>query len=248
MIKFCNDNSVINLDDGYFFSTGVFETILVKNTPVFLSAHIERLNKSIKLLNIKQTIDKLDVLNFIVENNIKNCVLKIVVSEKNIIATTRKIIYNDKDYNTGFKLKLSSVIRNSTSLLSYIKSTSYSENIIERSKAKELGYDEVLFLNEAGFISECSMSNIFWVKKDIIYTPDIKSGLLNGIIRQWIIENYNITQEKFDLKNILNADEIFITNSVMGIMKVSMIDNIFFEKSSVIENIQKDYKMVLEEL
>ena len=248
MIKFCNDNSVINLDDGYFFSTGVFETILVKNTPVFLSAHIERLNKSIKLLNIKQTIDKLDVLNFIVENNIKNCVLKIVVSEKNIIATTRKIIYNDKDYNTGFKLKLSSVIRNSTSLLSYIKSTSYSENIIERSKAKELGYDEVLFLNEAGFISECSMSNIFWVKKDIIYTPDIKSGLLNGIIRQWIIENYNITQEKFDLKNILNADEIFITNSVMGIMKVSMIDNIFFEKSSVIENIQKDYKRVLEEL
>ncbi|WP_297439049.1 aminotransferase class IV [uncultured Clostridium sp.] len=248
MIKFCNDNSVINLDDGYFFSTGVFETILVKNTPVFLSKHIERLNKSIKLLNIKQTIDKLDVLNFIVENNIKNCVLKIVVSEKNIIATTRKIIYNDKDYNTGFKLKLSSVIRNSTSLLSYIKSTSYSENIIERSKAKELGYDEVLFLNEAGFISECSMSNIFWVKKDIIYTPDIKSGLLNGIIRQWIIENYNITQEKFDLKNILNADEIFITNSVMGIMKVSMIDNIFFEKSSVIENIQKDYKRVLEEL
>ena len=248
MIKFCNDNSVINLDSGYFFSTGIFETILVKDTPIFLSEHIERLNKSIKLLNINQTIDKLDVLNFILENNIKNCVLKIVVSEKNIIATTRKIIYNDKDYNTGFKLKLSSVIRNSTSLLTYIKSTSYSENIIERSKAKELGYDEVLFLNEAGFISECSMSNIFWVKKDIIYTPDIKSGLLNGIIRQWVIDNYDITQEKFKLENILNADEIFITNSVMGIMKVSMIDNIFFKKSSVIENIQKDYKMVLEEL
>ncbi|MCF0149719.1 MAG: 4-amino-4-deoxychorismate lyase, partial [Clostridium sp.] len=92
----------ITLDSGYFFGRGVFETILVKRKPIFLEEHIDRLNNGIRVLGLGEEILVEDILNIIDKYSIENCVLKIVVSEKNIVIETRDNKYKLEDYLKGF--------------------------------------------------------------------------------------------------------------------------------------------------
>ncbi len=250
MIKYIKDleNEYISIDSGIQFSKGVFETILIKDNAVFLKEHIRRLNDSLKKLYIDKKITCDEVNSLIKNNNIKNCSLKIIITEKNSIAISRKLIYTKEDYIKGFKLSISKVRRNSTSMLSYIKSISYVENLIEREKVLNIGKNEVLFLNEKNFIAECSMSNIFFVKDGVIKTPVISAGILNGIIRAWVISNFNVEEGSYTIEEILSADEVFITNSLIGIMSVIEIENVNYVKNNITKNIQEKYKEKLEDL
>lgn len=236
----------INLDSGYFFGRGVFETILVKDKPIFLKEHISRLNEGIKILNIGDKVIEEDILNIINKHNIKYCGLKIVVTEKNIVLEKRDIPYKSDDYLKGFSLKLSNINRNSKSKLSYIKSINYLENILEREEALNNGYNEVLFLNEKGFLSEGSMSNIFIVIDKEIYTPSIKCGLLPGIVRNFLIKEYKIIEKELTLEDIMMADEIFITNSLLGIMGISKFENRILTENKITIMLRKEYEAKIE--
>lgn len=236
----------INLDSGYFFGRGVFETILVKDKPIFLKEHISRLNEGIKILNLGDKVIEEDILNIINKHNIKYCGLKIVVTEKNIVLEKRDIPYKSDDYLKGFSLKLSNINRNSKSKLSYIKSINYLENILEREEALNNGYNEVLFLNEKGFLSEGSMSNIFIVIDKEIYTPSIKCGLLPGIVRNFLIKEYKIIEKELTLEDIMMADEIFITNSLLGIMRISKFGNRILTENKITIMLRKEYEAKIE--
>lgn len=236
----------INLDSGYFFGRGVFETILVKDKPIFLKEHISRLNEGIKILNIGDKVIEEDILNIINKHNIKYCGLKIVVTEKNIVLEKRDIPYKSDDYLKGFSLKLSNINRNSKSKLSYIKSINYLENILEREEALNNGYNEVLFLNEKGYLSEGSMSNIFIVIDKEIYTPSIKCGLLPGIVRNFLIKEYKIIEKELTLEDIMMADEIFITNSLLGIMGISKFENRILTENKITIMLREEYEAKIE--
>lgn len=232
----------ITLDSGYFFARGVFETILVKDKPIFLEEHINRLNNGINTLGIGELVEVEDINNIIKDFDIRNCALKIVVTEKNIVLETREIIYKSGDYLRGFSLKVASTIRNSTSKLTYIKSMNYLENLLEREGALKEGYNEVLFLNEKGYVCEGSLSNIFIVKNGIIFTPKVNSGLLPGVVRDYIIKKYNVVEKEITLDEVMNADEIFITNSLLGIMGVSKFENRILTDNKITIKIREEYE------
>ncbi len=233
----------INLDSGYFFGRGVFETILIKDNPIFLKEHIDRLNKGIKTLNLGDEVLIEDILNLIRKYSIKNCALKIAVSEKNIVLEKRENKYKSEDYLKGFSLKISSINRNSKSKLTYIKSINYLENILEREEALKNGYDEVLFLNENGFVTEGSISNIFIVKNRKIFTPSVKSGLLPGIVRKFIIDEYNVIEKEVLIDDLFNADELFVTNSLLGIMGISNLEDKIFSDNRITLSIREKYEL-----
>lgn len=229
------------LDEGIFFGKGVFETILFLEKPIFLKEHIERLKNGMKELGLEELEEEM-LLDYISLNFIKNKAVKILVTPQNIIITERKIPYTEQDYIEGSSLKLSRVRRNSTSMLCYIKSTNYIENIIEKNKAKEYGFKDVLFLNENGYLSETSCANIFIVKNDKIYTPKVSCGLLNGIIRMWVVKNFTVIETELTLDDLKNADEVFITNSLMGIMQVKKFEDIEYNNDEIIKNVQLAYQ------
>ncbi|MBU3127631.1 aminotransferase class IV [Clostridium tagluense] len=241
----------IYLDSGFFFGRGVFETILVKEKPIFLREHIKRLNSGLSTLGINKEITEAEIFAGVEKLSPKNSVLKIMVSEKNTIITKREIPYIDSDYARGFSLGLSETRRNAHSNLTYVKSFNYVENIIERDKIIKKGYNEALFLNTEGFISEGTVSNIFFVKNGIIFTPKIKCGLLPGIIRDFIIQNslpmgFEIQEGEFTYDELIKAEGIFITNSIMGIMKINKIENKIFNESLVVSQIEKYYDRYVE--
>ena len=131
-------------------------------------------------------------------------------------------------------------------MLCYIKSTNYIENIIEKNKAKEDGFKDVLFLNENGYLSETSCANIFIVKNDKIYTPKVSCGLLNGIIRMWVVKNFPVIETELTLDDLKNADEVFITNSLMGIMQVKKFEDIEYNNNETIKNVQLAYQEAIQ--
>lgn len=240
MRKVIYQNSNIEIDSGLFFGRGVFETILVKEKAIFLDEHIERLNKAINALSLGKAINKDDVISFINENNIKNKALKIVVTEKNLVYSTREIKYKDEDYINGFKVRISEVLRNSTSRVVAFKTLNYLENIIEYELCQSSGFNEAIFFNELGNLCEGCTSNIFIVKNKNIYTPPVKDGLLPGVVRNWVIRNFQVKETRITKEELLNSDEVFLTNSLVGVIKVSSIEDKLFD-SEVVKEIKKQY-------
>ena len=234
----------VKLDGGFYFAQGVFETILIKKEAIFLEEHINRLNKSIDIMNLGEHIDIKFIKNFIKEEKLKNIVLKIVVTEKNIVFSTREIKYSKEDYENGFKLKLSYVLRNPTSRMTYIKSLSYNENLYEYNKANKEGFNEVVFLNIYGSIAEGATSNIFIIKDKKIYTPKISDGILPGVVRNWVIENFKVCEKHLNKKDLYSADEVFITNSVLGIMKVVQFEEKKYN-TNVVQKIRSEYEQFI---
>ena len=93
----------------------------------------------------------------------------------------------DKIYRDGVKVDFSFVTKNEHSFISKVKSMNYVDNIMARHAVRKRGYHEAVFINTGGFITETATSNIFMVKKGIIYTSPVVSGLLPGITRQTVI-------------------------------------------------------------
>lgn len=244
MRKVIYDNDSISIDNGVFFGRGVFETILVKATPIFLEEHIKRLNKSIIELDLGELIVIEDVINFINQHNIKNKALKITVTEKNLIYSVREIKYKDNDYKKGFKVGISKVLRNSTSRIVGFKTLNYLENIIEYEVCQKNGFNEAIFINEKGYICEGCTSNIFMIKDKIIYTPDIRNGLLPGIIRKWIIDNFEVIEKNITKEELLNSDELFFTNSLVGVIKCAKIGNKNFN-CKITQEIKEQYEKAI---
>lgn len=231
----------IKVDQGYFFGKVVFETINCLDKPLFLEDHLARLSSGVKALNLKE-IDKKVIREEISKLNIKNKVLKITVSDENIIFTERDNPYADFDYNKSMSLTKTNVLRNSTSILSYVKSGCYIENIIEKNKAIKKGFNDALFINEKNNIAETSCANIFFVKGKKIITSKIEDGILNGIIRKWVVDNFEVFEENISYDNIKEFDEVFITNSLMGIVNVNRINDITYDKRKVTDELMKKYK------
>lgn len=236
-------NNEVLIDNSIFFGAGVFETILVLDRAVDIDFHFNRLNNAIENLDLgeKLNIDEFEKLF----TGYTNCALKILVSEKNIVVQKREIPYDKEDYKKGFKLCLSKVTKSKNSLLVYYKTTNYYENLLEKRKAIDNGFNEPIFLNEDGDVTEGATSNIFIVKKGQVYTPKTSCGLLNGRVRQWVLENYDVKEARLKLSDLMDAEEVFITNSLIGIMKITRFEDKEYNDTIVINKITEKYREYL---
>ena len=161
-------------------------------------------------------------------------------SNPTILITARNLVPSPSEkYGTGFKAALSFLRRNSQSPLSRLKSTCYMENILARMIAKASGYDESILLNEQGYLAEGSTSNIFLVKKSpspkgegqmrVLTTPSLESGILPGITREAVLEiarasNIETQERQVELKELIEAEEAFITNSILELMPLTWFE------------------------
>ena len=209
--------------------------------PLFIERHLTRLKNSLKFFGIEKEISEEKIYNYINNLEEKNFALKLIVSDENFILTSRADNYIGK--NDSFSLKISNVKRNSTSKIIYHKSLCYYENILEHRWAVDSGYDTALFLNEREEVSETSFANIFFVKNDKIYTPEISSGLLRGTMRDFLLENFEIIEEKIYAKDLDKFDECFISNSLIGVRNVTSIDDVKFCGTEKTRTIQEKLKI-----
>ena len=215
---------------------GLFETMrsLRKNT-VCLNGHVLRLKNSCSILGIRvgfRTAGLEEILRKVaVLNRGDDLYLRLTVWQQGrgaqILVRARAYEpYSRKKYEDGFKLWVSPKLQDEKYLFARVKSTNRLFYETAFQEAKKHGFDEALILNTRGQICECSRSNIFLVKDGEIFTPSVSCGCLPGVTRQVVMElagklKLKLHQGGFKLRDLQGCDEVFLTNSLMGIMPVT---------------------------
>ncbi|MCC0648199.1 aminotransferase class IV [Clostridioides sp. ZZV15-6598] len=227
------------------FGIGLFETIKIKDgIAIDLNTHIDRMLNSITCLDLNINYEKRflidEIVKYINKENIINKALRITVFDEGYNISIREIPYNKEVYNKGFKLTISPIIRGD-SLIYRHKTTNYFENIYTKNIANKNGYNDGIFINSDGVILECSMSNIFFIRGSKVYTPSSKLPILNGTIKKRIIKicdelHIELVENEINISEISSFDFVFVTNSLMGAMKVTEIDKTEFGKENVVFN------------
>jgi para-aminobenzoate synthetase/4-amino-4-deoxychorismate lyase len=89
--------------------------------------------------------------------------------------------------------------------------------------AVDAGFDDVLFMNERGEVTEGAVSNVFVEKDGKWLTPPIESGLLSGVYRRHLLETLPLVEERvLCADDLRNADAVYLCNAVRGLRKVEI--------------------------
>ena len=240
----------IKLDEGFLFGLGAFETIAVENgKPLFLEQHLNRMEKAADFLGLGSsrqrglTEEKIEEYLDMYDISLKKHeALKVILSAENMFFQMRNNPYVEESYTQGLRAEISKVRRNETSPLVYHKTLNYGDCILEKRAAMASGIHEMIFINTKGQISEGTVSNIFFVRKNIVYTPQLSCGLLPGILRSYIMERFPVTETIIYPDELVYYDECFVTNSLMGIMPVKQLGNICFPHRTKADELREIYE------
>lgn len=241
------DARIAVMDYGFLYGYGLFETMRAYEGKIFrLDKHLDRLVSSTATLGIvlDKTVLNGAVINTINANGLSEARIRLTVSigeggmvpdpascgEPTVLVVAGKYQpLPDEVYQKGFRAIVSSIRRNSQSPVPAMKSLSYLESMLARQEARVAGVDEAICLNEEGFLAEASMSNLFLVGDGTLKTPSVASGILPGVTREAVLElagklGITVVEDDIILDELLQADEVFLTNSVMEIMPLTELD------------------------
>lgn len=229
--------SVNAVSSASFYGRGIFTTIAIFNGEPFLwEKHWRRIINNASKIGI-DSIDfaeakvKESLYEIVAENKISRGRARLTFFDESSIAiwqAERKrktsFLINTGDFreiSNDFSLTVSPFVVNSSSPLTNIKSCNYLENILALEDAQRKGYHEAIRQNERGEIVSACMANLFWLKNGKIFTPHLETGCLAGTIREFILENFPATEKKASLKELNEADEIFLTSTGIGIAQIA---------------------------
>jgi 4-amino-4-deoxychorismate lyase len=236
--EFCENKSIIE------YSDSIFETILVEEGhPYFLDEHLIRLEKAGRdILNTGILIDEVKSFVYKCIPKVGRFALRIVFNINSCVLSLRDVEYK----GSGF-LKISSIIRDSMDIKYRYKTSDYCERLEELANVRKSGFLDALYLNEKSVVTSCSIANIFFIKNNRIYTPAIETGALNGIVRSLILDNSDCNQGEYTISDFLDSDGIFITNSVIGILRIEGIgDKIVKCNEKVLNQISEMYRLSMD--
>ena len=248
---FEKDHAKISVyDHGFLYGDGVFEGLRVYNGQIFqLAKHLIRLYESANalLINVPISPDDMEqrMLKCVKRYLTKDGYIRLIVTrgvgplgidpnkcqQSNIIIILDNIaLYPKELYKSGITIITASVRRNRPDMMNpQIKSMNYINNILAKIEAQNAGCLEALILNEKGFVAECTADNIFIVKYNEIFTPDVHEGALEGITRQVIIDcainlGYKVHESQLSQFDLFTAHEVFMTGTACEIMPIIKID------------------------
>jgi len=268
------DNAKIHiLTHGLHYGTAVFEGIRCYNTKngpaIFrLEDHIKRLFNSCKMYHMTLEYSDKELREAIIEtikiNKIKDCYIrpicyygygKMGVNPLPNKVSTSIALWNWEDHiktegDKGMRVIISSWARiDSRSLPIHAKATAnYANSALARIEAIKSGVDEAIMLNMNGMVVEGTAENIFIVKNEMLVTPPITSGALDGITRSSVLsiaENLLINFQISDISRdeLYYADEVFLTGTAAEIKSIGEIDKIIIAngKTGKIANKLQNY-------
>ncbi len=227
------------------FGYGLFETIRVEeHGPTCLERHYQRMQQgTLRLgLDMPHFSDWQKLIHFYLDENptpTPPYALRLTLSggsselPSRILFHTRTISYTPAHYAHGVGVNFLSAPRNEFSPLCSLKTTNYLENILAREVAQRAGFFEGLWCNTQGFLAEGTMSNLFFVQAGELHTPSLSCGCLPGTRRELVLElaaslGITVHEGKFTRSDVQQADEVFLTNALMGVMPVNQVGEIRF--------------------
>jgi branched-chain amino acid aminotransferase len=215
-----------------------------------LPEHVDRFFNSAKMYGMKIRYTKKQIIDAIIRtvktSGLKECYIRPIAyygyGTMGLTPTLNKVDVSISCWEwkmgeskagkfSGAKCKISKWVRiDSRSQPMQAKSAAnYSNAALARVEALKSGYDEAIMLNYNGKVAEGSAENIFIVKNGIIKTPPLNADILNGITRDSVIrlikaDRIKLIQKDITLKELLKADEVFMTGTAAEVKSVTKIN------------------------
>jgi branched-subunit amino acid aminotransferase/4-amino-4-deoxychorismate lyase len=105
-----------------------------------------------------------------------------------------------------------------------LKTANYWFNCDVLARAHRRRLNEALLFNERAELVSACMANVFLLRDDRLCTPPRSSGCRPGVIREWVIGRRKVEERRLRREDVVNADEIFLTNSWIGVMPVATVE------------------------
>lgn len=234
----------------YRYGDGLFETMKMVNGKInLLKFHFERLFYSMQVPGFRVPVlfteKKLaDEIYQLAEKN--NCTqlarVRLVVSRgdggindgDDRLQYTIECFAADENVNrlneNGFIIDVYPDAVKSCDKFSNLKSTSYLPYVMAARFAKENKLNDALVMNQHGRICEASVANIFWINDKVVYTPPLSEGCVAGTMRKYLLNNIPfidiiVSEVNCSIEDLMNADEVFLTNAVYGMRWVKQFRN-----------------------
>lgn len=240
-----NDPVIPIQERGHQFGDGVYEVVRVYHSiPFLLHEHLERLQRSAEAIQLELPYTMKEIKEIILEGISRSQIQEAEVyfqitrgiADRNhlfpsvtpsftmTIRPVREI--PSEYYQHGIKVITTEEVRWANC---YIKSLNLLPNILAKQNAKEKGGYEAIFV-KGGNVTEGSSTNIFSIKNNVLYTSPSTRGILAGITRQKVIDlalkhNIELKEEPYSVEFLKNADEVFITSTIIELLPVRQIDD-----------------------
>lgn len=245
------ENTAISMEENraFLYGDAVFETLKTLDGKIlFAEDHYFRLMASMRILRMEIPVvftqeyleEQVKSLLSAVDNAHASYRVRITCYRKNggkYTPQNRSIDYiisaeplNTTVYtmdNSDYEVEIYKDFHVSKHLLSTLKTTNKLVHITASIFAEENNYQNCLLINDEKNIIEAIQSNIFLVKDNIISTPKLEDGCLNGIMRKQIIqliekaENLVLEERSISPFELQKADELFLTNTIQGIQPIT---------------------------
>jgi branched-chain amino acid aminotransferase len=233
-------------DSGLLYGAGLFETMRSHNGVVFrLEDHLDRLFRSAAHLSINHDHDKKylreAVYKLLDANKLTEARLRLTLTNGPIAETAEQARptllitagtlqrYPPEYYQTGAMVVLCPYRQNTTDPICGHKTTNYYPRLIALTLARQKQAAEALWFTDDHRLAEGCVSNIFLVKGSVLHTPALGTPVLPGIARKAVCriaerESIQLVEKDLHISDVLEADEIFLTNVVMEVLPVIQVE------------------------
>ena len=192
---------------------------------VNIEQHLKRLSHSAQSFGFNLNIEGIKEELNTIKNKLKNGLYKIRLTahQNGEININHSLVTNDPNQTKKVTINKDKVDR--WSIFQHHKTSRREHYDQAYNKAEKNGFYDVIFFNEDAQLVEASRHNIFLKKDGEYFTPPLAAGALNGIERQSFMLKHHAREIILTKNDLLNADEILLTNSVRGVVNVH-IDNV----------------------
>lgn len=247
-------------DRGLNYGDGLFETILYKDGMCqFWDQHILRMRTGAEKLNITFPGEACffdDVSKLVEHADSQDSVIKLVLTRgsgqrgyallekpKPLRVTSISSYETQDQLNDGIKATICKQTVSINRGLAGIKHLNRLENVIARNEWHD-EFHEGIMLDDENNVIEGTMSNLFIIKDGELQTPDLSRSGVAGVIRKNIMgiakdESLEVNVKQLSLEHLFDADEVFVTNSIIGLWPVIKIDDADFPRGDVSRLLQR---------
>ncbi len=255
-------------DHGFLYGVGLFETFRVYDgLPFLFKEHIQRLQAGVELLGIDYSLDEKklfqELKRLLRVNDLSNAYIRLTVSagtapfgmptekyrKPSILWQIKEMPPLSDSPIMDKKAVLLKTRRNSPETSYRLKTLNFLNSIVAKQEIMDKENTEGFFLTSEGYLAEGIVSNLFFVKSKKLYTPDLSTGILKGITRDKVIQiagllNYPVITGYFDPEELLDADEVFITNSIQEVVPIVQFEERYFNynSESLVFQLIREYK------
>jgi branched-chain amino acid aminotransferase len=247
------ENALVSVfDHGFLYGDGIYETVRSYGSRIFMrDQHLARLRRSGVAIGLRipdrdwptllhESMERNEVGNERTDAYIRITISRgageigldpgLCLNPTIVIITKPLKPPSAEQYRGGVSLIVAKTRRNLPSALDpQIKATNFLNNILAKREALAAGAFDSVLLNWKSHLTECTVSNLFFVRANRLYTPSLSCGILDGITRGIILtlareEQIPIEEGNFNSDDLRQADECFLSNTTMEVMPATTLD------------------------